>query len=86
MVSTSEVLMSREPREEAGFHAPHWQEKPGLLGSFKSPLGFALVPVCCGTHCRKQIQILAGGPGGQISVVSQPYRQNHSHPRPHCLA
>lgn len=36
MVRTSEAFRSRQPREGAGLHAPHWQEKPGVLGSFKS--------------------------------------------------
>lgn len=45
----------------------------------KAPLGFVLVPVCCGNHQGEQIPILAGYPGGQVSEFSQPYRQGHTH-------
>lgn len=36
------------------------------------------MPVYCETHCGKQIQILVGCPGGQVSVFSLPNRQGHT--------
>ena len=60
MISTSEALMSGGPREATGPHAPGWQEKAWVLGSFKSSIRLCLCANLLWDSWGKQIQILVG--------------------------
>lgn len=72
-MGASEVLMSGEPREQSGLHAPGW-----VLVSFKSFVRLCPCASFLWGSLGKEIQILVGCPGGQISVFSQPYRKGHT--------
>lgn len=75
-MNTSESRTSGELREGTGPHALVWQERAWLWALLRAPLGFALVPVYCGTSEGSKFRFLFDG--GQVSALSQPHSQGQA--------
>lgn len=67
-MNTSESRTSGELREGTRPHALVWQERAWLWALLRAPLGFALVPVYCGTYEGSKFRFLFDG--GQVSALS----------------
>lgn len=75
-MNTSESRTSGELREGTRPHALVWQERAWLWALLRAPLGFALVPVYCGTYEGSKFRFLFDG--GQVSALSQPHSQGQA--------